>query len=457
MYPKNLLNIIGILPVISLRSYPKYKLISNNYLDQDKGRRSMVTAFLIVFISVTMFLGCESPGSVGDDIISEDDTIETATVVIDGLNVLHENGFAGRLSNTAFGYLQDPVYGTIKSSALIKPVISRAQVDTIHDNTTIFLRLIFNPAIYGNESTVSEFEIFEAGEIWRGNQLRYNREVNIDFGNKVAEFQIAGQDTVIIELSKQWTQKFAGFFNNEAADRDSLYRNNFPGLAIVPSENNQKIRFIKHSQQQEGDLITSFLVDTTSAELIDADENGDGNNENDVDPELVQLDARDWGASFIRTDEPEYDTGIVLHNGERALLLDVDLPRETLKTKNIVNAQLVLSKDFGPESLFPGIVRPRSNLARVHVFNQTPADLMGEIFTFGQTNPNVYTAVLGDDEETFKMDITQHILNEVYGSIENRKPYLTIQSVNGILYSTRFFDTNASDNLKPRIVITTLK
>jgi len=457
MYLKNLHNITGILPELRRRSYFKKKLIRINNSDQHKGSRSMITAFLILFFSTTLFLGCETPGSVGDDLIKEDETIETTTIVIDGLNIIQENAFSGRLSNTALGYLQDPVYGTIKSTALIKPVISRAQVDTIRENTTIFLRLIFNPLIYGNESSLSEFEIYEAGEIWRGTQLRYNREINVDFGSKVAEFQIAGQDTVDIELSEEWTRKFAGFFNNETADRDSLYRNNFPGLAIVPSENNQKIRFIKHSQQEEGDLITSFLVDTTSIENIDVGENGDEDEENGDAPELVRLDARDWGASFNRTDEPEYDTGIVLHNGERVLFLDIDLPKDVLKTKNIVNAQLVLSKDLGPEGTFPGILRPRPNLTRLHVFDKTPADLMGEIFNFGQTNPNVFTAVLSDDEETFKMDITQHILNEVYGSIENRKPYLTLQSINGIIFSARFFDTNAPDNLKPRIVITTLK
>ncbi len=418
----------------------------------------MVAAFLILIFSVTIFMGCESPGLVGDDIITEDDTIETFTYIVDDLNILQENAFSGRLPNTALGHLQDPLYGTIKSTALLKPEISRAQVDTILDNTKIFLRLIFNSTIYGNESSVSEFEIFEAGEIWRGNQLRYNREIEVDFGSKVAEFQVAQQDTVIIELSEEWTQKFAGYLNNDSADRDSLYRNNFPGLAIVPSENNQKVRFLKNIPQEEGELITSFLVDTTSAQLIDPDENGEEDNGNNADPVLAQLGVRDWGASFIRTNEPEYETGIVLHNGERALLIDVSIPKDVLKTKNIVNAQLVMSKDFGPESLFPGILRPRTNLARVYVFNQKPADLMGEIYTTRVLdNPNVFTAILGEDEETFRMDITQHILNEVYGSIENRKPFLTIQNINGLIYSSRFYDANAPDNLKPRIVITTLK
>lgn len=418
----------------------------------------MVAAFLILIFSVTIFMGCESPGLVGDDIITEDDSIETFTYIVDDLNILQENAFSGRLSNTALGHLQDPLYGTIKSTALLKPEISRAQVDTILDNTKIFLRLIFNSTIYGNESSVSEFEIFEAGEIWRGNQLRYNREIEVDFGSKVAEFQVAQQDTVTIELSEEWTQKFANYFNNDAADRDSLYRNNFPGLAIVPSENNQKVRFLKNIPQEEGELITSFLVDTTSAQLIDPDDNGeDDNGNNATEPELALLDVRDWGASFTRTDEPEYDTGIVLHNGERALLINVSIPIDSLKTKNIVNAQLVMTKDFGPESLFPGVLRPRTNLARMHVFNQAPADLMGEIFTFGQTNPNVFTAILDEGEETFRMDITQHILDEVYGRIETRKPYFTIQSINGIIYSSRFYDANAPENLKPRIVITTLK
>jgi len=40
--------------------------------------------------------------------------------------------------------------------------------------------------------------------------------------------------------------RYRSFFNDDSADRDSLYRFEFPGIAITPSPQNKKIDFLRH-------------------------------------------------------------------------------------------------------------------------------------------------------------------------------------------------------------------
>lgn len=414
----------------------------------NEGSRFLITAFLLL---ITAFLStaCESPGSVGDDIVDDEENVVSETIILDDYSIIEENSFSGRLANTAVGSFDDPLYGTMRSVALLKPSISTSEVDTIRENDTVTLRLIFNGDIYGDSLATSNYEIYEVGEIWRGAELRYNDEVPIDMTNQVGQFQVnATQDTVIVDLSQFWTNKFAEFFNSNpvisASERDSIYINNFPGLAIVPSEGNQNIRFLKtqmnnDESDDEEELITSFLYEI----MVQDDED----EEEDTGPEIISV--RDWGASFVRENGSENFGDFFLHNSERVLRFQPNLP-EDLESKNIVNAQLILNKNVNPQQTTPLIARPNTNLLRAHVFDEDPNDIMAEIFT---TEPNFATSI-NDTSNAFIMNVTQYVLNDVYGDVENRKIYVTIQSVNGLIYSSHFFDPTSDDIRKPRLVIT---
>lgn len=411
-----------------------------------KGSRFSIAAFLLL-ITAFLAIGCESPGSVGEDIVDDEENVISETIYLDDYTIIRENSFSGRLANTAVGSYDDPLYGSMRSIALLKPSISTSDVDTIRENDTVTLRLIFNGDIYGDSLATSNYEIYEVGEIWRGAQLRYNEEVPVDMTNQVGQFQVqATQDTVVVDLSKFWQNKYAEFFNSDmsSAQRDSVYINNFPGLAIVPSEGNQNIRFLKtqmnsDESDDEEELITSFLHETMVQD--------DDDDEEETGPDIISV--RDWGASFIREGGSDAFGNFFLHNSERALRIDPNLP-EDLASKNIVNAQLVLSKNNEPQKNTSFVARPNTNLIRAHVFDKDPNDVMAEIFT---SEPNFSTS-LNDTSSAFLMNITPYVLNDVYGDVKDRKIYITLQSVNGLIYSSHFFDPNSADIKKPRIVIT---
>ena len=459
MYPKNLHNTTGILPAkINRNKYLHY--FSDNF---NKGRRSGIAAFLLL-AAFTIF-GCDSPGSVGEEIVSGSDGVNTESFFPENFTVLEENTFSGRLPNTALGYIDDPVYGRVQSTALIKPGLSRAFVDSIREDDSVYLKLIFHPEIYGNSSSVSNFTVYAANEIWRGNQLRYNQEVDVNFSRQLGSFEVSDEDTVLVELDDMWMQEYISFFNSAEANRDSLYRNTFKGLAIVPSESNQKMRFIRHLAQEQGGAITTFLVESpeqpdNNGNGDNDDENGNGNDdengENGEDEEEEEpnvIDLRDWGASFTRSVFTTDDPIITVHNTENVVKFVPELPIEQLASRNIVNARLILTKNTSAENMYPEILRPRTNQLRAHLFSSEPSDLSGEIFTRDAR----FISVLEEDEDTFSVDITEYILDEIFGDNNGRALYLTIQAVNGIVYSTNFYDQNGPENRRPRLVITSVR
>ena len=453
MYPKNLHNTTGILPAkISRKTYLHFFL---EYFT--KGSRSGIAAFLL--LAAFTFMGCDSPGSVGEEIISGSDGVNTESLFPENFTVLDQSTFSGRLPNTALGHIDDPVYGKVTSTALIKPGLSRALVDTIREDDSIYLKLIFRSEVYGNKNSVSNFTIYEANEIWRGNQLRYNQEVDVNFARQLGAFEVSDEDTILVELDDMWMQEYISFFNSAEANRDSLYRNTFKGLAIVPSESNQKIRFLRHLAEEQGDAITSFLVESPEQPDDNGngdDENGNGNGDGDDDEEEDQsrfIDLRDWGASFTRSVYTTDENRLTVHNTENVVKFLPDLPLERFSSRNIVNASLILSKNNSAENMFPAIARPFASQLRAHLFTSEPADLPGEIFTRDAR----FVSVIEEDEDTFSIDITEYILDEVFGDNPGRALYLTIQSVNGIIYSTTFHDQNGPENKRPRLVITSVR
>tara|TARA_R100001143_G_scaffold61071_1_gene61163 strand:+ start:6878 stop:8179 length:1302 start_codon:yes stop_codon:yes gene_type:complete len=412
----------------------------------NKGSRLMIAAFLLLMTTFP-FMGCESGGSVGSDIIPNNDGIDSQTVGFNEINRFNENNFSGRLTNTSVGYVEDPLYGTIESVALIKPVIIRASdLGSIQEDDKMQLRLEFRDEIFGNRSATSEFKIYEVGELWRGNQLRYNGQIDVDRSVEVGEFQLQNEQAITVDLSDEWTQKFAEFYNSESADRDSTYRNNFTGLAIVPSQTNQNLRFLRTGSDPDDPelVLTRFIVNSPVDETDDDEESDDG---------VTELSLRDWGASYIRTDVPEQNSGFTLHSTETILELIPNISSAQFSSRNISNATLVLTKNQNVEQLQPDFERLSPDIVQLHVFEEKPSDIMAEVFT----NDPDFFRINEDDEDVFLVDITQYVLNRVYGERSDDKLYLTTQISNGLLYSTQFYDLNAPEELRPRIVITFIK
>lgn len=462
MYLRNLQITIGKLlvklnnPVQSLT----IRSTACNLFKSTKNNAGFLTLFTL--IPLLLLSGCDTSGSVGSEVIPDEELINNIQIDLDDLSLIHAESYSGSLLFTSLGAVDDPVYGNLSSVALLKPSISSATVDTLTEEDTLLLQLIFDSRVYGDENSVSRYDIYEAGEVWRGSQIRYNQSVEVNHSNLIASVEVAASDTTaLVELNDSWGYSFSEFFNSTDADSDSLYRQQFPGLAIVPADGTNSMRFLKSQQQSEGEVITSIIVrspeeeDETEEEDSDSDsDNGDSEEDEDEEETVPTIYFRDWAASAVKNNLPDSEDRIVMSNTSHVLQINPDfsLPDADLSSKNIVNAQLLLYKDHDPEMGSSHISRLSSSLLRAHIFSETPEDIMASIFT---ANPR-YQAVVEEDEDVFKMDVTEFVLNQVFGEDNTQELYLTLQSVNGLFYSNHFFNLTDPER-RPKIIITTVE
>src|SRR5690625_7281745 len=89
--------------------------------------------------------------------------------------------------------------------------------------------------------------------------------------------------------------KITEYFNSSEAESDSLYRQNLPGLAIVPAEGTTSMRFLKNQQQSSEEVITSLIV-RSPAQDEENGENSDSEEEDEEEETEPTIYFRDWAA-----------------------------------------------------------------------------------------------------------------------------------------------------------------
>jgi len=441
MYQTNSQNTTGQSPETKINTSHSFRSpVHRNLFNPLKiGLRPFFPAFMVLGLLV-FFSGCDNEGIVGEGLNPPGERIVTTTYDIDDIEIIEDNGFSGRLGNSAMGIVNDPEYGSITSYTLLKPSINVEGLDEIPEDYSVRLKIEANPLKYGDEFSVSEYNIYEINQRWRGREIMYNSPVSFDESNLLGTFQMTDESSLEVELSQDWVNRYKEHFNSESSERDSLYRFEFPGLAIVPASQNQKIDFIRTlgsttSNDTTETRITRFLVENAQDSLI-------------AEPQLL-----DHGTSMVRSNQPESDD-LVLHNTmEHIMKVDLGISPQEFESKEIVNAQLVFTINPEPENTAPGgFLRPKPELLRAHFFGTEPLDLASEIFT---RSANV-GANLPENEQQFKVDVTSYFVDKLFGQANRTPLYFTLQTNNGLFYSTTLYGINAGENVQPRLIVTTI-
>ncbi|MEX2456853.1 MAG: hypothetical protein WD381_06030 [Balneolaceae bacterium] len=416
---------------------PLFYFISNSV---KKGSRSTIVAFLFLSLALAG-ISCEDSGIVGGGSDTDSDKVTTTEIEITDLEILSGNGFSGQLGSSSLGQVEDPFFGDIYSISLLKPSITAdADLETFDADTEMKLRVVFNPLKYGNESSVSEYNIYEVDERWRGREISYNTLISFDETNLIGSFDLTDEEEVDVDLSDEWVNRYREFYNSEAADRDSTYNFEFPGIAVVPADQNDRVDFLRYqpaSDDTAGVDITRFII------------------ENEEDSISVVMPLADWASSMTRSNQPESsDEYFVLHNTlEQILKLTIDLDEEQFTGQDIINAQMIFYVDPEVESTTPaGFSRPEPALLRAHIFNDDPLNVTDEIFTTESSS----SATIDTDENAYQINVTNYLLNNLYGEGDPLSVYVSLQNTNGLLYSSRFVNENGAANRTPRLIITTI-
>lgn len=391
-------------------------------------RAKKYSAFLFIFLICAVFLGCEDPGSVGGSFTDTDTEIVDTTFSLNTFDAQSTSSFSGELDFFSAGQFDDPAFGNINVTGLVRPSLVSTS-DTMEAGATMKLELIIDTDnIYGDTAQTAQFDLVELDQLWRRESWKIDDQVQLLNQAPVGSFSVGKEDSLVIPLADAWVDKYRSFVLNESASRDSVYRIQFSGLAIVPT-NTAKIIPISA-------MDTRFIVENPNEDTL-------------------RVISRDWAHSVERTNQPAQGNSIPIHSTlEKVINFDVGLTREDLGTINISKVELVLFQNN--QELFNALnqvsgtsVRPDIESASLHLVE--PEDLPTAL----DPGIPISSAEIDQSDGEYRFIITNFVNSVILDGVDPQfKFFITIGSNDGIIRSTLFHSNQAPEEKRPRINVT---
>ncbi len=398
------------------------------------GILNRLTLPLTLLLAVGLFASCDDTPIVGGELSPDDVQVHADTVIISNLSLVSSPSFSGNLIYVTTGKVDDPVFGKITATALLRPTIARdAQVDTIGENAVARLSLNISSR-YGHESAPGDFQVVEIGRPWRSTSWRYDSipdfARNPDMSKKVVgEFTLTGTDSITVRLSDEWTRRYREIFHNpSASEKDSLYRADLPGLAIVPAEGTDKM----------------FSIQVSRANLLI--QSGDGTIDliKEISSWAVSLDKEGPNEQVIGTSKPVFNT-----RGSM-LKLDFDFSEEFLGTTNFSRVELVLYEDTlrMKSGVSADFERPGSETLRIFYLEPDQIPYAINIDPRFQTNRR-------SEDSSYRVNATNLANELISGGGKSRSLYAVI-GINDGRFQPTLLSGSAPPHRQPKLLITSI-
>ncbi|MBD3617226.1 MAG: hypothetical protein HUJ22_11710 [Gracilimonas sp.] len=398
-----------------------------------KPNKGFVSLYISLLTLILIFNGCEDPGSVGNSYIDEPTTV-IDTLFLDNIAVENFQGYSGNLQSISIGKYSDQMFGDIQTTGLVRPIRNPNIPDSLNiegNNFSLKLEIQLDSVnTYGDTLSVSEFSIYEITSLWRGNSYRLDSELTYDEGTEIGSFTIGQEKNIIVDLSDSWKDKYATYLNSDEANIDSLYQYEFHGLAIVPTGNTNKISFPNTSNSR-------FLI----------------LNEGMTDTAAVRL--RNWAYNSERTNVPQNAVKTSLHSTIEEMM-KIDIPfsqiRDKHQTSNILKAELVLYEDsIGLAQTLPtSHYRPDVNFINIDLATTSQKEFQYQL------SEHAFFGFKSQDAPYYKANVTNYLNNLLFGQENNSEILIGLGSTSGILRSTSLYNQSASQQLRPKLIITTI-
>lgn len=393
--------------------------------------RQLVFSVLLSFV----LLSCEESGTVGAGFISES-KIVADTISVTELPLNTVDPYLGKLTFSAVGKFNDPIFGDIEAMTLFKPSIIQGDIGDLSTDTKAILRLNADlDNIYGTQDNDATFRVLRVEDFWRGSAFKMSDQVSVLEGSgpieaEVGTFTLAEFDTtgfVEFELSGNWKSDFIEFYNNDDEDRDSVYRFEDFGLAIVPADDANEVIYTRISTSRLL-LIDEAEADTTTNIMLD------------------------WAFDVERTGGTVPANNLVLSNlYEQFIQFDFTDVAESLDNNNFVRAELVLTENVPAleNSLSDNQSRLENPPFRIQL---GPAiDIAYEI------GFNSISTSASYEEGKYRFDVTELFNAYIFGDTDISEVYLYAAQNNGYLSFSSLFDVSASGANAPKIIIFNLE
>ncbi|MBN2731086.1 MAG: hypothetical protein JXR26_01530 [Balneolaceae bacterium] len=408
-------------------------------------RRSRAIGTLIFSIIVLLQVGgCKDSGSVGSSFPGSGADVQVDTLELSQLQGDTLSAISGSLNLFSTGRYQDPVFGDISATALIRPDLeAKDTTRSIDADTRMQLRLaISKDDVYGDTLAAQQYDVVELANIFRGNEINIDDDVQTT-GAPVGSFTVTNEDTVTVDLSSSWVQKYGAFYNDTTSTRDSSYVRQFPGLAIVP-QNSAKIIAINPGESK---ILATNLNISEAADSTVSDS--------------LSINFEEWAFTADRTNVTAPDPGSqIIHNTlERVFRFNFDFSRENLGARNISQVKLVFYRDntlLNSSPLGTNVVRPTQGSLRLHLVEGD--ELPQSIDPGNALGLPTGTGFYQSDDGAYYIDITGDILGRFLENVSSDQTfYVTFSRNNGALRSSIIFNDQAGSVNSPKVIITSTK
>ncbi|MEX0723063.1 MAG: hypothetical protein WD053_04265 [Gracilimonas sp.] len=393
--------------------------------------KGLSSLYITLFALILFFNGCEDPGNVGSGFIDEP-TVKIDTLYLDDITTENLEAYSGNLANINIGQYSDQLLGDIRTVGLMKPVLHNLSTGSDFNSEDFSIKLeiqLDSTLTYGDTSSVSDFTIYETSSLWRGNSLRINDAITYNESEPVGSFSVNTDKRFTVGLSETWKDKYATYLNSDDANADSLYRYEFFGLAIVPDNNGNKVS----------------IVDRPNLRFIMVDAADD----------TIGVGLSSSGYFLERTNSNSGPADAIALHSTLEQMMRINLPMEELKEgyndKNILKAELVLheANDVLAASLPENHVRPPVNELTLNLGVNSE-----QVYQYQITGPD-FVANRNTDNPYFSTSMTAYLNNVFFGGETNSNIYVGLRSSSGVLRSTYIYNQTASQELRPKLIITT--
>lgn len=397
--------------------------------DAPTGAKLGKLLFLGCIFSLISF-ACEDPGSVGDSLIDSNSSVSVDTFQVNNIEPYSINAYTGNKANYSAGIFNDPLFGDIQVTSLIKPILRTYDGD-IRTEREMFLRLFINDnGVYGDTLAQADFELVPISELWRGKAWQINNDVPLSAEEPVGSFSVTDEDSIDVALDQEWATEYYSYYNDDSEDRNTQYQNEFFGLAIVP-QNESKI--VSFSDEESRFIIDEIIVDT--------------------DVIISQS-----GFSLQRSNPQSPTDSESLYNTlENIVGFNLNIGREFFETVNISRANLVFyqNKELLEQTIEQasgGAKRPDGLRLQLHYFE--PENIEARL----DPGAPIAEAQYNEEQEAFSFDITPFVRSIIEEGVEEgNKFFVTLASNDGVIRSNILFNNNSDEAQQPKLIITSIK
>lgn len=418
-----------------------------------KGSLSRITIpFFLAIAALFGLQSCQDNNFVGSSFIPDSRNVVVDTIFIDNFQPTNLKSFTGNLTRFTAGRYTDELFGTIESTAYLKPGLISDTV-AISSSQEFYLRLKATD-FYGDTTSVALLELHLIDQRWRASLINADTSLSTSFFQEgTVSFSVGmEQDSVDVRLPQSWVDRYMDIFESE--DRQERLLNEEFGFAIRPANGFDQLLVGFRTGPLGARLIVKDLDLGDGSPL---DENGDGDGEEEEEEENTDLmiPLRGWAFNALQTiTPPELADVLPIYNTfQNAVRIGVDLSEYL--DKNVSRVELVLYEDSLALNASLPTNHTRLRTDRLALYQLTDFDR--DFLVIG--TPTFATENRGNQDRSFRVSLTDTIRRLMIGGILSGDFYLTSQFNNGLLfpYALVHPDNEEQINRRPILIVTYLK